>query len=167
VMWTERKREEFQADYWLQMYAWYEREGYAHVAAYLDAVDLTGFDPKAPPVKTPAFWAMVDAGRAPEDSDMADALEKLNNPSAITIEALERVAGHELKMMFSDRSKRRQLPHRFKAAGYAAVRNEAATDGLWKIKGKRQTIYARKDMMDRDRIAAAAALCGVVPKAPA
>jgi hypothetical protein len=28
--------------------------------------------------------------------------------------------------------------------GYVAVRNEAAKDGLWKVDGKRQAIYARR-----------------------
>jgi hypothetical protein len=31
------------------------------VAAYLANLDLSAFDPKAPPPKTDAFWAIVDA----------------------------------------------------------------------------------------------------------
>ncbi len=50
------------------------------MAAYLAARDLSRFDPKAPPLKTPAFWDIVDANRAPEDSELTDALEGLDNP---------------------------------------------------------------------------------------
>jgi hypothetical protein len=30
--------------------------------------------------------------------------------------------------------------------GYAAVRNPTAEDGLWRLQGKRQVVYARDDM---------------------
>ena len=43
------------------------------------------FDPKAPPPKTPAFWDIVDANRAPEDAELADVLDKLGNPDATTL----------------------------------------------------------------------------------
>jgi hypothetical protein len=35
------------------------------------------------------------------------------------------------------------------------VPNDAAQDGLWKIKGKRQVIYARNDLSAADRLKAA------------
>jgi hypothetical protein len=43
-------------------------------------------------------------------------------------------------------------------AGYEPVRNDAAGDGLWKVAGKRQAVYARRELTTRDRIAAAADL---------
>ena len=48
----------------------------------LHELDLSDFDPKAPPPKTPAFWDIVDANRAPEDAELADVLDKLGNPDA-------------------------------------------------------------------------------------
>jgi hypothetical protein len=51
------------------------------VAAYLASLDISGFNPKAPPPKTPAFWAIV-ANRAPEDAELADVLDGLGNPNA-------------------------------------------------------------------------------------
>jgi len=51
---------------WTSYYQWLEQEGAAHVAAYLDAVDLSEFDPKAPPKKTDAFWQIVVASQSPE-----------------------------------------------------------------------------------------------------
>ena len=60
---THRTKEEFPENYWNDLYGWYEKEGYRDVAAFLAQLPLSGFDPKAPPPKTDAFWAMVDAGR--------------------------------------------------------------------------------------------------------
>jgi hypothetical protein len=51
--------------------------GIGHVAAYLAALDLAPFDAKAPPPKTAAFWAIVDAHRAPEDAELADVLDSI------------------------------------------------------------------------------------------
>ena len=48
-----------------------------HVAEYLASRDLSGFDPKAPPPKTEAFWEIVNANRAPEDAELADVLDAL------------------------------------------------------------------------------------------
>jgi hypothetical protein len=43
---------------------------------------------------------------------------------------------------------------------YLAVRNPGADDGLWKIEGKRQVIYAKAHLSVRDRIKAAYELAG-------
>ena len=45
-----------------------EEGGFGHVAAFLHNFDLTGFDPKAEPPRTDAFWAIVDNSRAPEEA---------------------------------------------------------------------------------------------------
>jgi hypothetical protein len=75
VAWSEASREEFSADYWTGIYTWFAEGGSQHVASYLKALDLSGFDPKAPPPKTAAFWDIVDANRAPEDAELADVLD--------------------------------------------------------------------------------------------
>ena len=59
--------------------------GRGHVAAYPANLDLSDFDPKAPPPKTEAFWSIVDANQAPEKSEIADALDKLGNPAVVTV----------------------------------------------------------------------------------
>ena len=159
VVWSERAQSDFREGYWREIYGWYEAEGFSHVAAYLDGVELAAFDPKAPPVKTSAFWRMVDAGRAPEDGEMADALDKLANPAAVTIDHVSSASSPTFQLWLRDARNRRQIPHRFDAVGYQQVRNSAATDGLWKANGKRQVVYARKELSERDRIAAATAVC--------
>jgi len=161
VAWSERDQVEFPATYWTEIYGWYRAGGFNHVAAYLDTVDLSGFDPKATPPKTAAFWAMVDAGRAPEEGAMADALEKLGNPAAVTLALLQEAAGFntDFQNWLRDPKNRRQLPHKMGNAGYMPVPNNDAKDRLWKISGKRQAIYGRKELTERDRLVAAARLC--------
>ena len=67
VAWSPRTRKDFSDDYFVELAAWYEDGGIGHVAAYLSELDLSSFDPKAPPKLTPAFWEIVNAGQAPEE----------------------------------------------------------------------------------------------------
>ena len=123
-------------------------------------LDITAFDPKAPPPKTPAFWDIVDAGRAPEDAELADVLDRLGNPDATTIIRITNEATGGFLGWIGDRKNRRVIPHRLERCGYVPVRNDAATDGLWKIGGSRQAVYAKTSLSVRDRICAAARLAG-------
>jgi len=166
VAWSELRQEDFPANYWVDLYYWYEHEGgYGHVAAYLASLDISGFDPKAPPPKTPAFYRMVDAGRAPEDAELADLVDVMSKdgkpPAAITIGDLLAVCVEEsFRDWLKDRRNSRQIPHRMEAAGYVAVRNDADKhDGQWRVGGKRQVIYARRELSLRDRHAAAEDRC--------
>jgi hypothetical protein len=155
VAWSERTKEDFTKEYWNDLWQWYQREGFGHVAAYVTGLDISDFDPKAPPPKTDAFWAVVDAGRAPEDAELADVLEVLDTPPALTLDDLKCKAQDGFLIWLNDRKNRRQIPHRLETAGYVPVRNPAAKDGLWKVRRKRQAVYARNALSMRDRIAAA------------
>lgn len=161
VAWSDLTKEDFSEMYWRDLYHWYTKEGgIGHVAAHLAALDISGFNPKAPPPKTPGFYRMVDAGRAPEDSALADALDELKNPAAVTTSMICNYASESLREFLTDRKSARQIPHRMESAGYTAVRNESdKRDGQWRVDGKRQTIYARRDLSMRDRIIAATRLC--------
>jgi hypothetical protein len=129
-----------------------------HVAAYLAELDLSGFDPKAPPPKTAAFWAIVDANRAPEDAELADVLDKLGNPVGTTIAGITAKAAGTFFDWIIERKNRRVIPHRLESCGYVPVRNDAAKDGLWKIKGVRQVIYVKAELSVSDRLGVASAL---------
>lgn len=159
VAWSELTKEDFSADYWQAIHGWYRSGGIGHVVAYLRTFDISGFDPKSPPPKTAAFWRVVDAGRAPEDAELADVLDQLRSPLAVTVAALCIYAGDTFREWLQDRRNARQIPHRLEDAGYTAVRNDGAQSGLWVVSGKRQVIYARRDLPIRDRIGAATALC--------
>jgi hypothetical protein len=47
------------------------------------------------------------------------------------------------------------IPHRFEQCGYSPVRNDDAKDGLWKLNGARQVIYALASRSFHERLAAA------------
>jgi hypothetical protein len=154
VAWTELSKEDFDADYFAGLWAWYKSGGKGHVAAYLRTLDIASFDPKAPPPKTRAFWDIVAANHAPENGDLADALELLGNPDAVTIDKLLSVANPEFGEFLRDRKNRRQIPHRFEECEYVPVRNDAAKDGQWVIRGRRCAVYARRELSLHDQIKA-------------
>jgi hypothetical protein len=77
VAWTNLTKEDFAQEYWDQIWHWYNTGGDRHVAAYLKNFDLSNFNPKAPPPKTPAFWDIVDVHRAPEDAYLADVAHQI------------------------------------------------------------------------------------------
>ena len=161
VAWSNCTKEDFDADYWTDLYGWYAKGGDRHVTAYLAELDLSGFDPKAPPPKTAAFWDVVDANRAPEDAELADALDKLGRPNATTLAEIAREAVLGFAEWLRDRKNGRQIPHRLETAGYVAVRNPGAKDGLWRVDGRRQVIYVRQELSILDRLEAAHDFVGV------
>jgi len=141
-------------DYWPWIYGWYDQGGHEHVAAFLASVDLSAFNPKAPPPKTDAFWEIVNSSRAPENSELADAIELLGSPDILTLTQVISRSPEAFAEWLKDRKNSRRIPHRLEDCGYVAVRNKDAKDGLWRINGKRQAIYAKSSMTPHDRIAA-------------
>jgi hypothetical protein len=155
VAWSDLEKKDFDDSYWTTMWGWYASGGIGHVAAYLHALDLTSFDAKAPPPKTEAWWAIVDANRAPEDSELADLLNAVGDPDAVTVDMLTSspVGGcSSIRMWLLDRKNRRLIPHRFESCGYVPVRNPHAKSGLWVIGGKRQVVYAKAALSVRERV---------------
>jgi hypothetical protein len=154
-----RLREQFPFDYWDTLYSWYEVEGLRNIAAYLMQFDLSGFNAKAPPPATAAFHEIVDANRPLEDAELADTLDELANSAcgatAVTITMLAGAATSAFSAWLLDRKNRRLIPYRLENVGYTQVRNNAAQDGLWKIRRKRQVIYARSNLSRADREKAA------------
>ena len=126
---------------------------------------MSDFDAKAPPPNTPAFWAIVDANRSPEDADLADVLEKIGSMkgqtpvNAVTLQMLVAHASGDFLAWLYDRKNRRVIPHRLETADYIPVRNpDAPADGLWKIIGRRQAVYAHSGLSVAERIKAARTL---------
>ncbi|MBL8495382.1 MAG: hypothetical protein JNM37_14175 [Rhodocyclaceae bacterium] len=170
VAWSGRRKEEFPADYWRGYWAWLNGGGWRNVAAYLRALPLDDFDPKADPPKTQAFYAIVNAGRDPEDGELLQALHEMGNPDAVTVgDVLVALNGwrtvststggsddwDSLIGTLAIRGNRRRLPHLFERAGYLQVANSYATDRLWRLAGKRVAIYARSTLPNNDRYRAA------------
>jgi hypothetical protein len=173
VAWSELTTGDFESDYWRKIYDWYDSGGAANVAAYLRQFDLSGFEAKAPPLKTKAFWEIVEASHPPEDGELADAIDelgkiefdKLVRPKVVTIQQLvARNSYSSFGVWLQDRKNSRVIPHRFEKCGYTRVRNESADDGLWKVGGKRQAIYGRADLSIHDRYQAATEMVAQNPK---
>jgi hypothetical protein len=102
---------------------------------------------------------MVSADLTSEYSDIADAIDRLKDadgqrPDALTIAELIAVAP-ELEWLRAVKM-RRVMRRRLEDNGYAIVVNpDAKTDGLWRIDGKRQAIYARAALDQTQRLIAA------------
>jgi hypothetical protein len=47
------------------------------------------------------------------------------------------------------------MPHRMERCGYIACRNPKADDGLWRINGRRQVLYANEELSPDERLKAA------------
>jgi hypothetical protein len=164
VAFSERRGEEFPAGYWNRFWGWYQTGGgFEHVAAYLFTHNLSNFDPKAEPPKTDAFWTMVSMDRAGEHGEIADAIDRLKDkdgqrPDALTLDQLSAVA--PALESLRDRFKRTRIRRRLEDNGYVVVINPDAkkSDGLWTIKGRRQTIYARIELNLKQRLTAASNL---------
>lgn len=158
VAWSELTSDDFPTGYWQELYGWYENGGAEHVAAHLATLDLSEFGPKARPPWTAAKAAMVDAGQDPETSMFADALDKMDNPNAVVLAELAAWGDDELEMLLSDKKNARRVPKLLEEVGYVRTVNPGDKTGKWKIGGKRQTIYAKRELSERDRIAAARAV---------
>jgi hypothetical protein len=155
VAWSDLTKDDFETEYWNNLYGWYSNGGDRHVAAFLAQRDLSSFDPKAPPPKTNAFLEIVNASRAPEDAELADVLDKLGWPKAVTLAQLQSAATDAAFCEWlKERKNRRAIPHRLEEAGYVPVYNRDADSGLWNINGKRQAVYARSELPERDRMLA-------------
>ena len=134
-----------------------------HVAAYLSQPELiAGFNPGAPPPQTAAWRAVIAANRKVEDTELLDLLDKLGTqptepwddlerPDVVTIAKITAAAGSgsQVYAFFSDPKNSRAWGHRIEKAGYKAIDNPVAKDGLWRVAGRRQVVYARRDSISR------------------
>src|SRR5262249_17787379 len=118
VCWSELTKEDFQDDYFIRLYAYYEDGGNEAVTAFLHEREISRFDPKAPPPKPPAFWAVADAYTPSEESDLADLIEAMGNPDAFTLATLAHTVNNLASVdsgfadWLKDRKNRRLIPHR-------------------------------------------------------
>jgi hypothetical protein len=164
VAWSKCEKEQFSPDYWNALWNNYANRGFEHVAAYLIELNLSNFDAKAPPPKTPTFWEIVNVNCPPEEAEIADVIDSLGKPDAngvtippkaVTIPELIAAAVGETAEWLINRGNRRSLPHRLERCGYSAVPNLQAKDQLWKYKGARLAIYVQTSLSPQEREAAA------------
>ena len=158
VMYSPLTEDDFaEVGYWKKLWDWYYKEGgFQHVAAYLRGVDLSGFDPKAPPPKTKAFFDIVNSNRGQEEGEMADVFDLMKNPEVVTLDDIRHNSGSfpELSNWLAETRNRRVVPYRLKTVGYVPVYNPDAKDGLFKVRGRRVSIYAKEPLSVVDQLKA-------------
>jgi len=166
VAWSDCKKEEFTPEYWNALWSYYHDGGHGHVAAYLTELDISDFDPKAPPPQTPAFWEIVNAYRPLENNELADVLDTLGKPDpadpqqiiwpdAVTIAALTAAANGTIAEWMVSRQGRQAVRHRLADLEYIAIKNPTTKDGAWKISGQRQAVYVKKSLSPAEQLDAA------------
>jgi hypothetical protein len=160
VAWSNLTKDDFDEKYWNKIWNWYDNGGDRDVAAYLATKDISvetgsGFNPKKPPKKTEAFWAIVNANVAPEQSELADLLDAFDNPPVVTLAQIVSASSGSLNEWITERRNRKAISHRMETIGYVPIRNpDDKHDGQWKINKKRQTVYARRELSIADQIMA-------------
>jgi Arm DNA-binding domain/Family of unknown function (DUF5906) len=155
VAWSNLTKEEFEPEYWNKLWGWYNNGGLGHVVAYLAELDISDFDPKAPPPKTHAWWAIVDAGRPSEDAELGGTIEAMGEPEAFVLRDLYNCAAPPaFADWLRDRKNRRVIPHRMEAVGYVPMRNPDANSGLWVVDCERQVVYVRANLTMHDQLRA-------------
>jgi hypothetical protein len=84
----------------------------------------------------------------------------MGRPAAVTLSRILNCIGlpPELEEWLRDRRNRRIIPKHLGEAGYVYVHNPGNKQGLWKVDGQRQAVYARGDLAVKDQIAAARAI---------
>jgi hypothetical protein len=156
VAWSDRQKEDFTDEYWKKLWNYYEADGgYGHVSAYLTELDISDFNPKAPPPKTQAFWDIVNVGQAPEDAELADVIDAMKGPDALTPKMIVAAATGTAAEWLTELKSRRALPHRLERCGYICIRNPNAKDGYWVVDKERQPIYAKSTLSVQQRVEAA------------
>jgi hypothetical protein len=136
------------SEYFDRLWGSYGNGGIEGIASYLHGLDVSGFNPKAPPPKTDAFHEIVMASRNWEANDLGDVLNRFGNPAIVTLDDLcdMTVVDEQTIEWIKDRRNRRVMPRWFEACDYIIVKNHTHKQGLWHIKGKQQMVYGRKDL---------------------
>jgi hypothetical protein len=163
VQWSESTSADFTKEYFDAIWHEYDHgTGLADVAALLHSLDLSSFSPHAPPEKTTAFWDIVGAQSPVEEGEIADLLDLLGWPLAITVDMLRRACPwdrSDLRDWLGDRKNLKTVPHRLADCGYVQVVNSTEKKGLWAINGRRAMVYVRDVVQPSERAIVAGALC--------
>ena len=172
-------------DYFARLYDWLEADGFRHVAAFLRARDLSQFDPKAPPPMNEGTRQMMIGGLHHDVEKMEDLLDAMGmkmddgavvRPKAVTASMLSEYAGQFIEnpdsrratdkdfysMVAEGRYPKNELSYRLKDCDYTPALHPKSDRGMWKVKGKRTTVYVRTSLPEEQRQREAAALAGFV-----
>jgi hypothetical protein len=154
VAWSTVQPSSFGPDEWTKYWTTLNAGGAEAVAEHLRALDLRGFNPKAPPERTQAFWEMVNAMRSEEESELADIIDNLKRPRALVVADLiarAHTLGYDVFATFlQDRKNARLVALRLEQCGYRRLANPNEQTGRWVIRGQRTGVYVPQQITDRE-----------------
>lgn len=105
-------------EYFRELFAWFERGGIGHVAAWLRARDLRAFNPKLPPPRTAGWDAVASSWESPDDA-VTRALERMGRPEVFFGQELLTDAGLDDRDEVAGMLKSpRKIAHRLQKDGY-------------------------------------------------
>ena len=154
--WGDATQDELVEKYHAPLFKWFDEEGgNERVAHYLRNLDLSKFNPKAPPPKTAAWHEIVNARRDPDVGGLERILDSLDNPPAVTVAEVARAdSKQELNWFGGDRA---VIPAQFEDRGYVHQPNEGG--GAWqygaKTARKKVAIYVKAKLSAAEKMAAA------------
>lgn len=128
-------------DYFTNLFAWCDSEGYGHVAAWLKARDLSKFNPKSSPPQTRGWQAVTASWGEPEDC-VAQALDRLGRPAVVLGQELSGGQFDNAEELANMLKSPRKIAHRMLKAGYAQVPPPEHTS-RWHFAKDGQSIKAR------------------------
>jgi hypothetical protein len=163
-----RSPEDFEKGYFDKMWEWYAAGGCADVVAYLRIFPIgkLGFNPKAQPVKTKAFWKIAHGHVEQADAQFADVLDLLGEcdadgkaikwPDVVTVQQIKEQADFGFGEWLNNSRNFARIPHKMETCGYIKLSNPAdKRHGFWTVNKKRTVVYA-KDTLSLDEQMAAA-----------
>lgn len=126
--------------YFQRLFAWFERGGGAHVAAWLRVRDLSQFNPKAQVARTAGWEAVSNTWSEPEDA-VGQALDLLGTPPVVFGAEMLHVQFDGREELAGQLKSPRKIGHRMQRAGYIAVK---PTDGdRWVVRREDGTLLFR------------------------
>ena len=156
---SEATREELSEEYWQGLWKYLLFDGgCGHVAQYLQTLDISDFNPKAPPKHTDAFWRIVESAWSAESGTILEVLMRMGNPDALVkddlLTAARDVPG-ELYDWLSTSKNGRALNAILEDSGYITCRNPHDARGKWLVDGTQRIVYVKSSLSHEDRQKAA------------
>jgi hypothetical protein len=153
-IWSDVTKEDYRDTpmFFVEFHNWLDHGGIEDVVAYLRALDVSGYQPKALPPVTDLFLEMVDQSRPVEFDWVGEAIARQGNHSVLTVDGLAAHVEGEALQFLQSKAKRKFVTFLLEQHGYVRVRNPRAKDGLWLIGNTRHTVYALRTLSEDQRV---------------
>jgi len=128
-------------EYFSTLWDWFNDGGFAHVAAFLHARDLSKFSPNNGQRKTYAHQSVISTSFT-SDHEFIDALHEMGEPDLLRSDAIMAVLLRNGTGHVKDYGGR--LAPALMRQKYFPHRNPARADGRWKYDGKLAAVYVKQ-----------------------